>query len=90
LILELKKNREKLIIFQKMQTTTCKKCGKFDLPIKANTSYCPICCIKIKNPIPDNFENQSKLSEFFPIVPQKREVVKVVAISKKFKQTKLK
>jgi hypothetical protein len=96
LILEKKQAKKKVHYFsgKKMQTTTCKKCGKFDLPIQLDKDiyycFCPICQIKIKNPIPDDFENQSKLTAFFPIVPQKREVVKVIPLGKKFKQTKLK
>ncbi len=77
-----------------METTTCRKCGKIDLPIQVigdtYYSFCTICCIKTKNPIPDDFKNQSKLTGFFPILETPKQFVKIAPSVKKFKQTTLK
>jgi hypothetical protein len=74
-----------------MSTTTCRKCGKIDLPIQKENdrtySFCTICFIRTKNPIPDDFENQSKLTTFFPILEKPKKSIKMVPPVKKFKQT---
>jgi hypothetical protein len=73
-----------------MVTTTCKFCGKIDLKIVNNVAKCDICKRLNKDPIPDDFKNQSNLNKFIKTKKRKRFENEMKLKRVKMKQLKLK
>ena len=76
------------------KTSTC-PCGKIDLQIQLDKNQrsfikCNICSKKTYDPVPDNFTNQSQLTNFYPKTKKRKIAFFPQHVPVRLKQTKLK